>query len=146
VSEEQKVLVDSVVKPWVHELTYKMQTVLFLALRGCDSAAKNEPGKDVTRALRSVVLRNAMNTSGFMRKDVPPLNMDECEGMPVHWMMHLIHATEVVAYMHPLAEIRGAWLKWYMDAIHKLHVGPEPVGEFLRRMAGDNGPVVTDTP
>lgn len=43
----------SVVQDWVSEkLTWKQQTVLFCALRGCDTAEKNDPAKAIIRNLR----------------------------------------------------------------------------------------------
>jgi hypothetical protein len=138
--EPEKPLAESVLQDWIFGLPFKAQTVLLLGLRGCDTAAKHDPGKDVTRALRSVVLKNASNSSGFMRPDIPALNMDGTEGMPVHWMMHLIHAVEVVGFMHPDPSLRYRWHQWYLDAVHKLHLSPETYEQFAERLKGDNGP------
>lgn len=119
---------------------------MLLALRGCDTVAKHGPGKDVTRALRRVVLKNAMKVSeSFMVNDkpVPPaLDQGAVDGAPHHWLMHLIHAAEIVGYRHPDDELRRAWRAWYEDACAQLHMNPETQEQMRLRLAGDNGPAL----
>lgn len=131
---------DPVIQAWVFELPWKEQTVMLLALRGCDNSAKHDAGKEVTRAMRGVVLHNANKVTSFIRPDLHMLDMDRCEGLPVHWMMHTIHAAEVIGYRHPDMDTRRAWHAWYLDAIHKLHVQPESMEAMQLRLKGENGP------
>lgn len=136
---------ESVVQPWVAACSFKEQTVLLLALRGCDTVAKHSAGKAVTRALRRIVLKNAMtDPSAFMTDQpyAPGLDQGEVDGAPHHWLMHLIHAAEVVGFRHPDSGLRASWRDWYVDACQQMHMSPETEAEMRARLAGDHGPAL----
>jgi len=136
---------NSVLQDWVETLPLMQQTVLLVALRGCDVVPKRGAGKPHTKALRSVVLKNADPASGFIGRDITGkaivaedavglFDMDGCECLPMHWTMHMVHAAEVVAYGHPDPEVSSAWMRFYLDAVNKLHLEPESKGSFNRRL------------
>ena len=133
-------MAESVMREWVSELPFKMQTVLIMATRGCDAEPKRGASKAATRAMRSVILKNADNVTEFMRTDLPPFDMDGCEGLPLHWLTHTLHAAEIIGYFHPDMAVRGAWYAWYLDAVAKLHLRPETRADLINRLRGDNGP------
>ncbi len=47
----------SVVKYWITELSWKQQTVILSALRGCDGKSKEDISKPVTRFFRHLIPR-----------------------------------------------------------------------------------------
>lgn len=60
-----------VIKPWVCSLSWKEQTVLLSALRGCDGVGKNDISKKIIRRVRNTVLHNAgPDGSEFMDCDI----------------------------------------------------------------------------
>lgn len=63
-TEDFAVCEPDVVRPWLADLTYKQQTVLLSAIRGCDGAAKEDMNKKFVRAYRSVLLHNAAPRPG----------------------------------------------------------------------------------
>jgi hypothetical protein len=116
-----------------------------MALRGSDSVEKNGPGKAVTRALRRLVLNNAMkDPQAFMPAEysvIPPaLDQGTVDGASHHWLMHLIHAVQVVGYRYPNEGLRKFWHEWYIDACRQMHMNPETEGQMRHRLRGDFGP------
>jgi hypothetical protein len=130
--------VSSVVRPWVAELQWMCQSVLLLALRGCDTATKEDPSKSVTRALRHVLLFNAKNDASFMNLE-PPAELPDLERYPQHWLAHTMHACEIVGYCHPDGATRVKWNRLYVAFCKAWHVNPESKEEMLGRLKGDNG-------
>jgi hypothetical protein len=130
--------VSSVVRPWVAELQWMCQTVLLCALRGCDTAPKEDPSKALTRALRHCLLFNAKNDGSFMDEE-PPAELPDMERYPQHWISHVMHAAQIVGYCHPVAETRVKWNRLYVAFCHAWHVNPESKEEMLGRLKGDNG-------
>jgi hypothetical protein len=128
----------SVVRPWVAELQWMCQSVLLLALRGCDTATKEDASKSVTRALRHVLLFNARNDASFMNLE-PPAELPDLERYPQHWLAHTMHACEIVGYCHPDAVTRVKWNRLYVAFCQAWHVNPESKEEMLGRLKGDNG-------
>lgn len=121
----------SVLKDWVHELPFRMQSVLMSALRGCDTARKDDVSKFVTRAIRPVVCNNADPSNTFMDAEVPAdLSKVEqflwdLDSYPMHFVAHTMHAAEIIGYKHPEAKIRKWWIKLYSDMVKALHLNPE---------------------
>lgn len=119
----------SVVKPWVNDLTWKQQTVLFCALRGCDTAEKNDPAKFIIRNLRGTVLNNAGTQNGeFMRfTDVNLIDFtkNNLDAYPIHFILHVAHAAEIIGYKHPDPDIREYWYNVYESIVHAFHMNVE---------------------
>jgi hypothetical protein len=134
----------SVLQPWVTErCTWKMQTVLMCALRGPDAGGDPEI-KDAVRWIRRVVLWNAAPHKTFMRgvtlpsfAEIAERNPLALDMLPVHFIGHLMHAFEVIAYRYPdEMEKRAAWLR-YWELCEFLHVAPEPRDAFEARLADE---------
>jgi len=136
----------SVVKSWLSSLSIKEQSVVLLALRGCDTAVKDDPSKRVTRALRALVLHNGNPEPGsfmLLPKLIdgtpvydPPLQLKGIDGYPMHWYMHTVHAVEIVAYRHPDPRIRSAFKEVYEYACREhLHMNPETEEQLTQRLA-----------
>lgn len=110
----------SVVRDWVTELTWKQQTVLLTAIRGCDDRPSNDPSKPIIQEYRSIILHNAVpeddSTDGFMDEFTSKeltIFLDSIEEYPLHWITHFLHAAEIVGYKHPDASIRLRWSEIY---------------------------------
>lgn len=119
-----------VLREWVFELPFRMQSVLMSAMRGCDTARKDDNSKSITRALRPILCNNADPSNTFMGKPKPPADetrqfLWDMDSYPTHFIAHLMHAAEIVGYKHPDAELRGWWLGFYHDVVKGLHLNPE---------------------
>jgi len=110
-----------------------MQTVLLTSFRGCDGVYKNDYGKNYTRIMRATVLKNADPSSTFFPADEAQhwageglsAFFTDMDHYPVHWFMHLLHASEIVGYKHPDAMYRDFWLRFYLRGVHELHLNIE---------------------
>lgn len=128
-----------VVQDWLEPLTYKQQTTLLCALRGCDGVTKDDISKKIVRDLRSVVLKNADGGKGFMESNTDwasirklAANMDR---YPMHYIMHLVQAMEIVGYFHPDNEIADYWHKAYeYFCVNKMHMHMETKEENTYRL------------
>lgn len=136
----------TVVREWLSRCcTFKQQTVLITALRGCDGLPREDVSKHLTRELRRAVLLAADTTgaSEFMLHVVSEDDVQSFVGdldqYPMHWLMHFTHAAEVIAYKHPDAGMRGKWLGLYYRIVAGLHLRPETEEEMDERLA-DNQP------
>lgn len=132
---------DPVLQDWMMELSWKMQTVIITGIRGCDGLSKNDPSKQIGRAIRLTALRNADATTTYMRHDFAKVMeatktfVDDLDRYPVHFVMHLAHACEIVGYLHPDREVAGAFNAIYQQIVWALHLRPEPMEGLLHRLA-----------
>jgi hypothetical protein len=128
----------SVLQDWLADrCSWKEQTVVLCALRGPDTGSAPEL-KAWTRWLRQVALRNADPAHPFMVTSLPelpsairPVLIDM---LSVHYLSHLMHALEVVAYRHPDPEIHHYAQKAYVALCAFLHVTPENYDEMRQRL------------
>jgi hypothetical protein len=104
----------SVLQDWVLDLPgLRHQGVLLGAVRGCDTIPKHGAAKTLSRYLRAAFL-NAH--CGDPRKAVSFIEVcpseehmlmtmskffDEYDNLPLHYVMHLTHAIQIVGYYHP---------------------------------------------
>ncbi len=54
--------------------------------------------------------------------------------MPYHYVMHVMHAAEVLGYQHPDIRVARWWRGFYQDIVNSLHLYPEPSQEFHNRL------------
>ena len=126
---------ESVVQEWMSELTWKQQTVLLSALRGCDGVPKDDASKKMARHMRSVLLKNAgtedtsfMTTSGEITDDHwidIGVMRDNIDKYPTHYILHFMHAAEIIGYFHPDRNISGFWCFVYNLFVEAMHLTPE---------------------
>ena len=129
----------TVVQDWVGGLTLKQQTVMLSAIRGCDGAPRDDPSKPFVRALRSVVLKNAVEGEcSFMQADISDADIQKfvkaMDPYPMHWLMHFTHAVECIGYGHPNLEIKAWWRGLYYKICSALHVNRESQAEWDHRL------------
>lgn len=148
----------SVLQPWVEDLSFMQQSVLITSIRGCDGLAKYHVSKFLLRWLRRCVLYSAFakraltdpyeddkgNFTGKIPKDkfsdieaLFKAYLDNVDDVAHHFHMHIVHAAEIIGYMHPDPIIRGQWLAFYHDCCKDLHMNPETV-EHMRTRLGDS--------
>jgi hypothetical protein len=140
---EQK---QSVIKDWVSELPFTQQALLMLSLRGADGLGKYNSTKEVIHFMRDLVLHAAYpnytgKPEGFMRADyknwetVVKHFFNDIDSYPLHFYMHLIHASEVIGYNHPDEDIVQCWLSFYNYACHLFHMNPETKEQLNLRLS-----------
>ena len=129
----------SVVQEWLSDLSWKQQTVLLASFRGCDGVPKNDQSKTFTRLMRATLLKNADARSTFYgplvsltdetRAAIDDFFIDCSRGSldqyPVHWLMHLLQAAEIVGYKCPIQEAKNYWSCFYTTGVKALHLNPE---------------------
>ena len=136
----------SVVKDWVSDLPFTQQALLMLSLRGADGMPKHNSAKDVVHFMRDVILHPAYSgyigyPEGFMRADYDSFQVivnnffKDTDSYPMHFLMHLIHAAEVVGYNHPDKKIRTYWLSFYEYACKSFHMNPESKRQLNSRLS-----------
>lgn len=124
----------SILQNWVMELPLRHQGCLLTAIRGCDGLPKENSAKPIVRALRGVCLnpadaREMEYPSAFMTKNFTQeeftfflKNWDE---YPIHFILHLLHAIEIVGYKHPNGKIKRKYLTAYHHIVYKFHLNVE---------------------
>lgn len=144
----------SVVQEWVAEnCSWKMQTVLLAAFRGCDGVPKHDISKVFTKNMRASLLKNADRDSGFYgtlgfavtkenKKLIDGFFIDCSKGSldqyPVHWMMHLLQAAEIIGYKGPDG-LNDYWMYFYKAGVSALHLNPETEEQLDERLKDNLG-------
>jgi hypothetical protein len=140
-----------VLQDWVLELPgLRHQGVLICAIRGCDTAPKDDVSKALARCLREVVLNAFVGDPTKAKTFIEKVSDDELQRRmvgflhsldqyPLHYVMHVIHAAEIVGYFYrgndSVAQIR--WSCFYGAACHKLHLNPESKEQLNARLLKD---------
>ena len=126
-------------------LGLRHQGVLLTAIRGCDTAPKDDPSKLFTRCYRNMVLNchcgDPQKSVSFI-EEVSTEKLYErfhafrknLDHYPHHYNMHLIHAIEIVGYKHPVFCHREIWKEFYFRLCRGLHVTPETEGMLDSRL------------
>lgn len=149
-------LQESVLHEWVHGLTFQMQALLLTAMRGPDENNKYNAAKAIIRYLRGTICKPAgewdkTNNNDFMwgeyvqewPKSISRVELfqkyadafwSDHDEYPHHFIMHLVHCAEVVAYKHPDESIRVHWKMFYSDACVAFHMNPETAEEMDKRL------------
>lgn len=136
----------SAVKEWLSDLPFTQQALLMLSLRGADGMPKHNFGKDLLHYMRDVVLNAAYpgydgSPEGFMRSDydnfidIVYLFFKDMDSYPMHFLMHLIHAGEVIAFNHPNQVISEHWHYFYNQACKNFHMNPETKDQLNERLS-----------
>jgi hypothetical protein len=138
----------SVLQDWVQQLGLRHQGSLLTAVRGCDVVEKLHPTKALARCFREAILNphcgDARKAATFIEK----VDYDELERrmenfrknyeqLPLHYVMHVLHAAEIVAYKHPSAEVRQSWSWFYHRTVRSLHLNPETEEQLDARLNAD---------
>jgi hypothetical protein len=120
----------SVLQAWVFTLPFRMQSVLMAALRGCDTARKDDPSKTATRGIRACLCNNADPSNTFIGDPIPKDEVIkqflwDLDSYPMHFVAHTMHAAEIIGYKHPDRLVSAWWCSFYKDLVKALHLNPE---------------------
>lgn len=140
----------SILQDWVAELGLRHQGVLLSAIRGCDSVRKDDPSKSLTQVLRGEILNahcgDASKASSFIKTVdnhefvfyVAWPFVKSMDHYPMHYLMHLIHAAQILGYYHPdVHSKRQRWNNFYKVICNKLHLNPETKEQLDDRLNAD---------
>ena len=131
-----------IMKEWTKEIGLRHQGILVSAIRGGDVNAKDDLTKDLIKAYRDVILISFdKKPSRFIEKvslDELKLRMekvlDSFDHYPMHFLLHIIFASEVIGYKHPDEEIRKIWRWFYETFVYKIHLNSETEEQMDSRL------------
>jgi hypothetical protein len=138
----------SIIQDWAACLGLRHQGVLVSAIRGCDSAEREDCSKILVRMYRGVLLvphcKDITKAASFMI----PFDYDvwlnaasdflrSIDHYPNHWILHWIHACEIVGYKHPDEYVGGAFREMYYKLVKKFHMLSESEDMLDNRLNAD---------
>lgn len=146
----------NVLQTWIGlHCTFRQQGVIILALRGPDGVPKEDAAKPIIRSFRGVVMNSGrhrgpmplgmkMEGDPFMRTDlivdrvlweeVCKAFYDSIDQYNIHFIQHLLHATAVIGFKHPLQVVRNGFSAFYYTGVDALHMNPETMEQVDRRL------------
>lgn len=129
------------------ELPLREQGTLLTAVRGCDLTPKyplDSLERELVGAIRYAFMVPAdprevdCEPGTFFISRVPlEKKLSGIGHYPQHWISHVMHASEVIAYRHPDRNISRQFLALYHKFCHDLHVTPENFDQFVARLSED---------
>ncbi|HEX8609582.1 MAG TPA: hypothetical protein VF679_13150 [Pedobacter sp.] len=135
---------ECVIQDWIMDLPFTQQALLLLSLRGADGIPKHHHTKTLIRWIRGVVLKpaykNFNRADGFMSidytqwREITTLCLELHDEIPHHFLMHLVHAIEVIGYKHPNSDIGERFLKLYLSYCDSFHMNPESESTLDNRL------------
>lgn len=135
-----------ILQDWVIGLPLREQGTLLTGTRGCDLAPKlplDSTERQLVGFLRFCFMnpadpREVGYPGGFFQPE-PPAEWKQSElgHYPLHWVSHLMHSFEVVAYRHPDDRIAGQAWEIYLKLVHGLHLTPETREQMIERLSED---------
>lgn len=133
-------------RDWVDEYSLAIQGTLGTVVRGPDGSSKESIAKPLVRALRFTFMNNAHDVEfnhhdKFMGDHTGLCSIEEVskfyndhDSFPHHWLMHFIHAAEIVGYLHPNTQIARFWLQFYTLMCDCMHMKTETKDEMIIRL------------
>lgn len=128
------------------ELGLRHQGVLVSAVRGCDTVSRDASIKLMARCLRAAILNTHVADPKKAKTFIEHVDADtllkrmndvvrDHDSLPHHYIMHLIHAAEIVAYYAPHDSLY--WFGFYSSMCNKLHMTAETKAELDHRLNAD---------
>lgn len=137
----------SVVQDWVSLMPWKLQSILFSALRGPDQEFLYYT-KQVSKWLRAVSQNNADPAKPYMNDIKLPIHTEraafwrELEYCPCHFVHHFLDALAIVGYFHPDEATAAYAAGVHYEVCEELfHFMPEPPAVFKLRHRDKKGGV-----
>lgn len=139
----------SILQPWVEKLGLRHQGVLLGAVRGPDGVSRECPAKALVRSYRAAVLVCHCGDPAKAKSYIEEVGYDELiarmsavakshDDLPHHFLLHLVHAAEIVGYKGPRPGLVSvAWGWFYQKMCHKFHVTAETEAELDLRLNAD---------
>jgi hypothetical protein len=132
----------STIKEWVFDLPPKHQSVLMTATRGPD-VFRYPAVKELNRWIRDKLFIDADPSNPFILKPGDRSMLDteflkdvttELEYTQMHYFSHVLHALEIIAYMHPNHQVQTMAFNVYDYLVYELHLGVETYEAFRSRL------------
>lgn len=136
----------SILQNWVMSLPLREQGVLLAGVRGCDLAPKyplDSLERQMTAFLRYCVLvpadeREIDIPGAFFKSRVTgDWSVSQLGHYPLHWVMHIMHAFQVVGYRHPNPRMAAEGIEVYVKIVQSLHLNVEDFHEMVMRLSED---------
>lgn len=148
----------SVLQDWVMNLPRMQQGVLLSAVRAHDGLPKEHPLKVLLRWYRRCILISAYAPEGPLLdpytddhggsftgpwprdatfREVAAAVIRSVDETNIHYLMHLIHAIEILGYQHPDVDICAEWRRLYESFVDDFHLYPESEARMNRRLCDD---------
>jgi hypothetical protein len=130
-------MIRSVLQDWVMDLPLMQQATLISGVRGPDGVSKNGLHKEICRYLRYLTLNPAHDdhltnpTDKFMSPILGSIGavmadfVNDHDEYPMHWLLHIVHAFEILGYKHPIAEDRARCWRFYSLMADCFHLNTE---------------------
>lgn len=145
----EKPPLNPVMQDWTMHLPLRYQGVLLTGIRGGDLTPKQHDTLDsIERRLVSFYRYCVMNPADIREIDAepgcfftskPPIDFrfSSIGHYPLHWVSHIMHCYQIVAYEHPNYAIRGYALDIYLKCVQGLHLRHETQQEIRDRLTED---------
>ncbi len=132
----------SVFQEWLQTISWKQQTVIITGLRGCDGLSKYDPSKHISRSIRMAALKNADTTTTYMKHDLFDELLEsakkfiaDLDKYPLHFVLHMAHACEIIGYKHPDDKTRETFNAVYNQIVWAMHLRPESKESMDHRLS-----------
>lgn len=134
-------------REWVDEHSLAIQGTLATIVRGPDNSDKESTAKPLVRALRYTFMNNAHDIefnhhdkfmgdhTGLCDPEQLEYFIENHDAYSHHWLMHFIHAAEIIGYLHPDRNISQFWRQFYFKMCDSMHMLYESKNEMLDRLA-----------
>ena len=134
-----------IIQSWATDLGLRHQGVLVSAIRGCDSVNREDDSKWLVRCYRGILLnahcKDIKKAASFMVPFDQEIWDHSCadflrsiDHYPNHWLLHFMHACEIVGYKHPDVEVGIAFITLYRKLVKKFHLSAESESELDLRL------------
>ena len=140
-------------RKWVLDLSWMQQGVLFGAFRNCDGMPSNGPHKTLIRGIRAACIKSAQPKGSFNARRPTLIDVSQAakdftyktwDEFPLHFILHLLHASEVLAYCHPDKNVAQTWDIIYRIMARQMHLHVELESEFRIRLEDDSQQVAIE--
>ena len=61
--------------------------------------------------------------------------LDDLDSYPIHFALHLCHASEIIGYKHPDYKTRDRWIGFYVRFCNAFHMNCETKEQLDERLA-----------
>ena len=137
-----------IMQAWTFTCGLRHQGVLTAAVRGCDTLPKHAAAKTMSRFYRGTVLNahcgDVKGAKTFMSLPeskaefdaTVALFFDEHDALPFHYVLHLMHAAEIVGYYRE-DEYGEMWKSFYLRLCKRMHIVAETKEQLDTRLNKD---------
>ena len=118
----------SIVRVWVSGLHPRQQGELLSAVRGCDEP--DAVSAALKRVYRYEIFGNTFPEPFAERASVQQVRrimqrfLARFERYPMHYVLHVLYAAEIVGHHHPMSARRRAWAQFYERMCGEMRVQP----------------------